>query len=152
MLDKIPLELSLIWFHFYQIAIAFLLTLPIAFNRETRSQGAGLRTFPLVAIACTAFMLVALDVYADEDAAARVMYGIITGIGFIGGGSIVKDSNSVHGTATAAGIWLTGAIGVSVAYQRYEIAIVLSIVGFVVLRVLEPYKEKLNSKDDIRSD
>ena len=87
MLENLPIDLSIIWFHFYQIGIAFFLTLPIAFNRETRAQGAGLRTFPLVAIACTAFMLVALDVYSDEDAAARVMYGIITGIGFIGGGS-----------------------------------------------------------------
>lgn len=144
MLDEIPIDFGLIWYHLYQLGIAFILALPIALNRESRSQGAGLRTFPLVAIACAAFMLVAMDVYPDQEAQARVMYGIITGIGFIGGGSIIKSTENVQGTATAAGIWLTGAIGVSVAYSRYEIAIVLSMIGFCVLQFLEPYKKTLN--------
>jgi putative Mg2+ transporter-C (MgtC) family protein len=130
---------------FLSNGIAFVLATPIALNREARADGAGLRTFPLVAISCTAFMLVALDVYQNEESAARIMYGIITGIGFIGGGSIIKNANRAHGTATAAGIWLTGAIGVSVAYQRYEIAIVLSLVGFLAFQILEPAKEKINS-------
>lgn len=140
-LEQVPIDLALIWYHLYQLGIAFILALPIALNRESHSQGAGLRTFPLVAISCAAFMLVAMDVYPDADAQARVMYGVITGIGFIGGGSIIKGSDEVQGTATAAGIWLTGAIGVSVAYSRYEIAIVLSIIGFTVLQFLEPYKK-----------
>lgn len=144
MLDEIPIDFGLIWYHLYQLGIAFILALPIALNRESRSQGAGLRTFPLVAIACAAFMLVAMDVYPDQEAQARVMYGIITGIGFIGGGSIIKSTENVQGTATAAGIWLTGAVGVSVAYSRYEIAIVLSMIGFCVLQFLEPYKKTLN--------
>jgi len=143
MLEEIPLDFTLIWYHLYQLGIAFILALPIALNRESRSQGAGLRTFPLVAIACAAFMLVAMDVYPEQEAQARVMYGVITGIGFIGGGSIVKSTENIHGTATAAGIWLTGAIGVSVAYSRYEIAMVLSIIGFMVLQFLEPYKKSL---------
>jgi putative Mg2+ transporter-C (MgtC) family protein len=143
MIEDLPINLHLVWFHFYQIGIAFILAAPIALNREARAEGAGLRTFPLVAISCTAFMLVALDVYQNEESAARIMYGIITGIGFIGGGSIIKSANKAHGTATAAGIWLTGAIGVSVAYQRYEIAIVLSLVGFLVFQILEPAKEKI---------
>jgi putative Mg2+ transporter-C (MgtC) family protein len=144
MLDQIPLDFGLIWYHLYQLGCAFILALPIALNRESKARGAGLRTFPLVAISCAAFLLVAMDVYEDQDAQARVMYGVITGIGFIGGGSIIKNSENVHGTATAAGIWITGAIGVSVAYARYEIAIVLSIIGFMVLQFLEPYKKKLN--------
>lgn len=144
MFDEIPIDFGLIWYHLYQLGIAFILALPIAHNRESRAQGAGLRTFPLVAIACAAFMLVAMDVYPDQEAQARVMYGVITGIGFIGGGSIIKSSENVQGTATAAGIWLTGAIGVSVAYSRYEIAIVLSLIGFGVLQFLEPYKKTLN--------
>ena len=130
----------MIWFNLYQLGFAFLLSLPIAVNREAKSETAGLRTFPLVAISCSAFMLVGMDVFEEADAQARVMYGIITGIGFIGGGSIIKNSQEAHGTATAAGIWLTGAIGVSVAYSRYEIAIVLSVVGYLVLKVLTKLK------------
>jgi putative Mg2+ transporter-C (MgtC) family protein len=139
---ELDINLHLIWFHIYQLGIAFLLALPIAFDRDAESNGAGLRTFPLVAIACAAFMLVSIDVFEDPGSQARVMYGVITGIGFIGGGSILKSSKSVYGTATAAGIWLTGAIGVSVAFKRYEIAIVLSIMGFLVLRYLKSDNKK----------
>ncbi len=148
MLDFLDLNFGLIWFNLIQLGIAFILALPIALNREAKAQGAGLRTFPLVAISCAAFMLVAMDIYTNPDSQARVMYGVITGIGFIGGGSIIKSDKNVHGTATAAGIWLTGAIGVSVAYGRYEIALVLSFIGFLVLHFLEPYKRALNSPND----
>lgn len=128
------INFALVWFNLYQIGLAFLLALPMAFNREYLASGAGLRTYPLVSIACCAFMLVAMDVYEGSDAEARVMYGIITGMGFIGGGAIVKHSGKAMGTANAAGIWLTGAIGLSVAYSRYEIALVLSIIGFLIFQ------------------
>ncbi|WP_300493383.1 MgtC/SapB family protein [uncultured Methylophaga sp.] len=134
------LNLSLIWYHSYQLGIAFLLALPIALNREYKARGAGMRTYPLVSIACCAFMLVARDVYEGDAAEARVMYGIITGMGFIGGGAIMKNNSGVSGTASAAGIWLTGAIGLSVAYARYEIAIVLTLMGFLIFQVVSFFK------------
>jgi putative Mg2+ transporter-C (MgtC) family protein len=130
----LEIDLHLIWQHLYGIGIAFLLALPIALNREYKANGAGLRTFPLVAIASCAFMLVGMDVYDGAEAEARIMYGIITGMGFIGGGSIIKSGGRAEGTATAAGLWLTGAIGLSVAYRRYEIAIVLSTIGFLIFQ------------------
>ena len=131
---NLDLDFNLILYHLRQLAITFALALPIAINREHRSEGAGLRTFPLVGIASCAFMLVGMDVYTGSDAEARVMYGIITGMGFIGGGSIIKGNGRVAGTATAAAIWLTGAIGISVAYQRYEIALLLSLVGCIIFQ------------------
>ena len=136
------LDLDLIFLHLRQIAIAFVLALPIAVNREYKAKGAGLRTFPLVCIAACAFMLVGMNVYKGSDAEARVMYGIITGMGFIGGGSIIKQSGGAHGTATAAGIWLVGAIGLSVAYHRYEIAIVLSLIGFAIFQFSDYLKAR----------
>lgn len=136
------INLGLIWYHTYQLGIAFLLSLPIALNREYKARGAGMRTYPLVTVACCAFMLVARDVYDGDAAEARVMYGIITGMGFIGGGAIIKTADSVNGTASAAGIWLTGAIGLSVAYARYEIAIVLSAMGFMIFQVSSFFKHK----------
>lgn len=84
---SISIDWQLVWFHLYQLGIAFLLSLPVAWNREYQSRGAGLRTFPLVSIAACAYMLVGMQVYEGSDAEARVMYGIITGMGFIGGGS-----------------------------------------------------------------
>ncbi|MEX1200051.1 MAG: MgtC/SapB family protein [Methylophaga sp.] len=137
------IDFGLIWYHFYQIGIAFLLALPIALNREYKGSGAGMRTYPLVSIACCAFMLVAMDVYDGSGAEARVMYGVITGMGFIGGGAIMKQNNRVDGTASAAGIWLTGAIGISVAYARYEIAIVLSVIGYLIFQLSTVLKQRL---------
>ncbi|WP_212653809.1 MgtC/SapB family protein [Marinomonas sp. CT5] len=130
----LDLDFSLIFHHLTQMGLAFLLSLPIALNREHNDRGAGLRTFPLVTIASCSFMLVGMSVYEGSDAEARVMYAVITGMGFIGGGAIFKSGDSVSGTATAAGIWNTGAIGISVAYSRYEIAILLSLIGFLIFQ------------------
>ena len=117
-----------------------MLALPVAWNREQRARGAGLRTFPLVSIAACGYMLVGMQVYSGSDAEARVMYGIITGMGFIGGGAILKDGASVSGTATAASLWNTGAIGISVAYSGYEIALVLSLINFLILQFSRSFK------------
>lgn len=144
-MPEFDLDFHLIIFNFYQLGIAFILALPIALNREhgaKETRGAGLRTFPLVAIASCAFMLVAMNVYDGAEAEARVMYGVITGIGFIGGGAIVKESKRVGGTATAAGIWITGAIGISVAYERYEIALTLSLFSFLIFQFFPYFKRK----------
>ncbi len=75
------------------------------------------------------------------------MYGIITGMGFIGGGTIFKNEDGAKGTATAAGLWNTAAIGDSVAYARYEIATILSVVGFIILQFSKPFKPKHSRKD-----
>ena len=128
--------------HLYQLGIAFVLALPVAWNCEQMARGAGLRTFPLVSIAACGYMLVGMQVYTGSDAEARVMYGLITGMGFIGGGAILKNGGNVSGTATAASLWNTGAIGISVAYSRYEIALVLSIINFLILQFSRSFKRE----------
>jgi len=138
---NLDLNVELILFHFMKIGMAFVLALPVAFNRENSAGGAGLRTFPLVSVAACAYMLVGMSVYEGSDAEARVMYGILTGMGFIGGGAILKNNGKVGGTATAAAIWNTGAIGISVAYARYEIALVLSLINFLVFQFANPIKK-----------
>lgn len=151
-MEAASLDLDLILFNFKQLGIAFVLSLPIAFNRELHNSGAGLRTFPLVSIATCSFMLVGMDVYQGSDAEARVMYGLITGMGFIGGGAIFKEGQGVNGTATAAGIWNTGAIGVSVAYSRYEIAIVLTVIGFLIFQFSGLFKKNIDCIDEPKTD
>jgi len=123
-----------------QIGIAFVLALPVAWDREHSARSAGLRTFPLVSVAACGYMLTGLQVLTTTDAESRVIYGIITGMGFIGGGAIVKQSGSVSGTVTAASLWNTGAIGVAVAFHRYEIAIVLSLINFLILTLVKQFK------------
>ncbi|MDX1684476.1 MAG: MgtC/SapB family protein [Saprospiraceae bacterium] len=131
-----------ITFNLTQLGIAFVLAIPVAYNREHKARGAGLRTFPLVSIASCAYMLLGMAVFEGDDATARVTYGIITGMGFIGGGAILKTRGTVLGTATAASIWNTGAIGISVAQQLYEIALLLSLINFLILRFATPLKRK----------
>lgn len=134
MQEFIGIEWMRVLSHLLHIAVAFVLALPVAWNREHAAHGAGLRTFPLVSVAACGYMLVGIEVFASYEAEARVMYGLITGMGFIGGGAILKGEHSVTGTATATSIWNTGAIGISVAFDRYEIAILLSLINFAVLQ------------------
>jgi putative Mg2+ transporter-C (MgtC) family protein len=72
-----------------------------------------------------------------------VIQGLVAGIGFIGGGAILKTENRVHGVATAASIWNTGVIGASVAQDRYLMAAMLSIMNLITLRYLLGVKKKL---------
>src|SRR6266567_6502953 len=96
-----------------KVAIAYALALPTGWERFKHDRSAGLRTFPLVALASCAYMLAASQTGLDVSAQSRIQVGVMTGIGFIGGGSILKEANTVHGTATAASLWNMGAIGVS---------------------------------------
>jgi putative Mg2+ transporter-C (MgtC) family protein len=124
-----------------QLAAAFLLALPIAWDREHRERSAGLRTFTLVAISTCGFLMAARSsIGPSNDAESRVWQGLLTGIGFIGSGAILKMEGAVRGTATAASIWNTAAVGAAVAYNNYDIAIVLSFANFAVLRWLAPFK------------
>ncbi len=75
---------------------------------------------------------------------ARVIQGLITGMGFIGGGAILKrEEGIVQGTATAASLWATGAIGLSVGIQPLEVAIAISLLTLVTLRFLKPVKGRI---------
>jgi putative Mg2+ transporter-C (MgtC) family protein len=122
--------------HLVLLVVAFALALPIGWDRERSQRSFGLRTFPIVAVVSCGFMLVGMQVIDSTDGEARVIQGIITGIGFIGGGAILTSRDTVKGTSSAASIWNTGAIGVAVAFSRFEIAIVLSALNFVTLRLL----------------
>ena len=140
------LEWTRIFSHLISVSVAYLLALPVAWDREKEARTAGLRTFPLVAVATCGYMLLASSIMGESaDSTGRIIQGLIAGIGFIGGGAILKDRGSVHGTATAASIWNTGAIGAAVAFRRYEIAVVLSVINFATLRLLTPLKRDIKN-------
>src|SRR5690606_14415717 len=110
--------------HLLRVCIAFLLALPIGWERGNGSRSVGLRTVPVVAMAACGFALIAAATPGGSaETEARVLQGIITGIGFVGGGAIVQRGGDVQGLVTAASIWNAGAIGAAVAYSRLEIAI-----------------------------
>ena len=101
--------------HIVSLAVAYALALPVGWNREKDERSAGIRTFPLVE-------------------------GLITGVGFIGGGAILKHAGKASGTATAASLWATGALGAAVGYGLYDIAVILSLTTFLTLHLSHPLK------------
>lgn len=126
-----------------QIAIAFALTVVIGWDREQEAHSTGVRTFPIVGMACCGYLLI-LGPQPDVAAQSRVLQGLITGIGFVGGGAILKAGGTVRGTATAASIWNAGVIGSAVGMGHYGIAITLSLMNLITLRALLPLKNKIN--------
>jgi putative Mg2+ transporter-C (MgtC) family protein len=134
--------------HFLALAAAFALAIPIGWDREKRARSAGLRTFPLVALASCGFVQASENLLVHSpDGMAKVIEGLITGIGFTGGGAILKQGNSVQGTATAASLWATGAIGVSVGLGSFDAAITIAIFTFLTLKLLTLVKEDIEPND-----
>ena len=123
--------------HLLTLAAAYVLALPIGWDREKEARSAGLRTFPLVALATCGFIEATESMFASSaESQARVVEGLITGVGFIGGGAILKHGASVYGTATAASLWATGAIGTAVGLGSYEVAVTISVITFLTLTLL----------------
>lgn len=133
--------------HLIALFIAYALALPIGWDRERESRSAGLRTFPLVALASCGFIQ-ATEVFTatHPEAMARIVEGLITGMGFIGGGAILKHSGSVHGTATAASLWATGAIGTAVGLASYDVAVTIAVITFLTLKLLPWFKPEPEEK------
>src|SRR5262245_22519630 len=103
--------------HFVHLLVAFVLALPIGWHRAREEQSAGLRTFPLVAIASCALVQTAISVFvADATVNANILQGVVTGIGFIGAGAIIRQGDFTMGHATAATIWTVGIMGAGVGY------------------------------------
>lgn len=129
--------------HFIALAFAYLLALPIGWNREKNERSAGLRTFPLVAIAtCGIVQATETILQGHPEGTARIIEGLMTGMGFIGGGAILKHGGSVRGTATAASLWATGATGAAVGLGVYDVAVMISLFTFLTLWLLTPLKEE----------
>lgn len=129
--------------HIRDLAIAYALAFLIGWNREREDRSAGLRTFPLVAVAACGFIQATERLTAGEpEATARIVEGVITGMGFIGAGAILKHGGEVHGTATAASIWATGAMGVAVAVGAYDVALVICLFAVITLYLLSRMKRQ----------
>lgn len=128
--------------HAVAMLAAYLLAVPIGWNREKEERSAGLRTFPLVALASCGFIEAAQTMAAGHpEALARINEGVIVGMGFIGGGAILRLKDGVQGTATAASIWVTGAIGVACGLGVFDVALVLAVVTFATLWFMQPLKK-----------
>ncbi|WP_067336014.1 MgtC/SapB family protein [Stappia indica] len=130
------LDIDLLLHDLQFVLTAFLLALPIGWERGRGPHSPGFRTLPIVAMASCGFALIIDFGAEDTEARARVLQGVVTGIGFIGGGAIIKRGRDVRGLATAASIWNAGAIGLAVGLGRVNVAILLSLINLLGLWLL----------------
>ena len=143
MLEAFSFDWQMAGANLLRMLLAFALAFPLAWERGKSERSLGLRTFPIVAVASCGYMLIAVHMPgANAETMMRAVQGLLGGMGFIGGGAILKTGGSVRGLATAASLWSTGAIGSAVAFRREEIALVLAIANFVLLRWLKPLKRE----------
>jgi putative Mg2+ transporter-C (MgtC) family protein len=144
MLDWLTNDWQFTWSNALKIGLTYVLTAIIGWQRESEEHSTGVRTFPIVGIASCGYLLI-LGANPNTADQSRVLQGLITGIGFVGGGAILKEGATVKGTATAASIWNAGVIGAAVAMEHYGIAITLTLLNLFTLRALLPIKRKLDS-------
>jgi putative Mg2+ transporter-C (MgtC) family protein len=120
-----------------------LLALPTGWNRELETRSIGLRTIPLVSLGACAYVLFGARYLGEDqaDAISRILQGLMTGIGFVGGGAILKNEDRIEGTATAASIWVVGAVGAAVGLGLWMLAATLAALNlglFLLLGRLKP--------------
>lgn len=138
-----------------RLVLAGLLGALLGYERERKGKAAGMRTHMLVCLGASLFVLVPDQAGADESAISRVIQGLVAGIGFLGAGAIIKrrgdhpgdDADDVKGLTTAAGIFLTAAIGVAVGLGREATALLATILALLVLHVMPKV-----ARDDPRDD
>ena len=110
----------------------------LGLEREYHRKPAGLRTNILIAIGSTLFTILSTFMTAGIGDTSRIAGQIVTGIGFLGGGAILRQRDTVHGMTTAATIWVNAAIGVCCGIGQYQLAAATTLLTLLVLVVLPP--------------
>lgn len=141
-----------------RLGAASLCGLIIGLDRELKHKNVGLRTFLLVCLGAAGFSILIIEIahfymaqYKDINVdPTRIVVGIITGIGFLGGGAILQASGQIRGAATGASIWLCGAIGVACGFGYYWIAAIITAYAFIVLAIVGFIRAEV--RDDLDKD
>jgi putative Mg2+ transporter-C (MgtC) family protein len=129
-----------------RIVLAAVLGGLLGLEREVHGQAAGVRTHMLVALGSALFVLVPGFASGEPDAMSRVIQGVVAGVGFLCAGTILKESGAaqVKGLTTAAGIWLTAAIGMTVGLGREATALLATLLALLILNVLPDLIKRLD--------
>jgi len=132
-----------------RLVAAALLGAIVGFQRQTTRKPAGLRTHMLVSLATAAFVISCSAAGMSSDGLSRVIQGIVTGIGFIGAGSILKlsEQHEIKGLTTAASVWMTAAIGVTVGLGSLGIALMITVLALIIL-ALEKLEHRVQEKPE----
>lgn len=135
-----------------RLLMAAMLGALLGFEREHKGKSAGVRTHMLVSMGAALFVLAPSMAGADEQALSRVIQGIVAGIGFLGAGTILKgngkDPSHVKGLTTAAGLWMTAAIGTATGMGREATALISTVLALLVLATMPMLVDKVEGKND----
>lgn len=125
-----------------RLVAATVLGAVIGAQRERAGKPAGLRTHMLVTTGTAVFVLACSGVGMGEDALSRVIQGIVTGIGFLGAGSILKldRERDIQGLTTAAGVWMTAAVGVAVGLGSLGVALLSTVFTLIILSLAKRFE------------
>ena len=142
------------WTFILRLALATLLGAIIGFEREYHAKEAGIRTHLLVALGACLFMILSVygfDFMLDRDHVSfdpsRIASQVVTGIGFIGAGTIILQKQMVRGLTTAAGLWVTAAIGLACGNGMYLIAIVTTAIVLISLGLINVYLPYISQRE-----
>ena len=122
----------------------------IGLEREYRRKPAGLRTNILIALGSAIFTIVSIQLGHAGGTPDRIAAQVVTGVGFLGGGAILRSGTSVHGMTTAATIWVNAAIGMAVGAGEYALATTVTVITLVVLAVIPPVEAYFERRAGIK--
>jgi putative Mg2+ transporter-C (MgtC) family protein len=129
-----------------RLIVAMIFGAVIGIQRERAGKPAGLRTHMLVSSGTAVFVIASEEFGMNPDSVSRVIQGLVTGIGFLGAGAILKiyDKREVEGLTTAAGIWMTAALGVAIGLGRFGVALVATLLAWMTLSLVRQLEDILN--------
>jgi putative Mg2+ transporter-C (MgtC) family protein len=126
-----------------RLVTAALLGAALGFEREIRQKDAGLRTNILINVGAALFTLMSIEMSGPSGDPGRIAAQIVTGIGFLGAGAIMRTGSGVHGLTTAATVWVNAAVGVAVGGGKYHLAFIATGITLAALLVLHPIERSI---------
>jgi len=144
------------WEFLVRVAVAALLGGTLGLDRELRQAAAGVRTYALVGMGSAAFMSAAISISGEiggdpstlNDNEVRMAAAIVAGVGFLGAGAILRTDERVRGLTTAAGIWVTAAIGLLIGAGFWILGIGVTILALIIIIGLRPLHESITEPED----
>lgn len=132
---------------FIDVLMAALFSMIIGLDRERRNSAAGLRTHMLVGVGACLFTVMSMYGFGADGDRSRVASNIVTGVGFLGAGTIIRRESNVHNLTTAASIWMTAAVGMAVGVRAWILALMVTLLGWVILAVLRLFERRKQAQE-----
>jgi putative Mg2+ transporter-C (MgtC) family protein len=122
----------------------------IGMQREQARKPAGLRTHVLVAVGTALYVIASVEYGMNDDALSRVIQGVVTGIGFLGAGTILKlrDEQEIRGLTTAASVWMTAALGIVIGLGQFALALLATLLAWIVLSTFARMEGRIERSND----